>query len=113
MHGDPVASVVLALAVILVAAKLGGDLASRIGQPAVLGELVGLGMIARGEVGLIFAKIGLTLKVGDECIVDQATFSGVVIMVLVTTLITSPALKWSLGRIERAKPDIYTFPRSM
>ena len=34
------APVVLALAVILAAAKLGGDVAERIGQPAVLGELV-------------------------------------------------------------------------
>src|SRR5512144_2273417 len=39
-HGDPVAPVLLALAVILVAAKLGGDLAARLSQPAVLGELV-------------------------------------------------------------------------
>jgi hypothetical protein len=36
-HGDPVASVVLWLAIVLVAAKIGGDLVSRIGQPAVLG----------------------------------------------------------------------------
>ena len=39
MH--PVATVVLALAVILVVAKIAGDLATRVGQPAVLGELVG------------------------------------------------------------------------
>jgi Kef-type K+ transport system membrane component KefB len=39
-HGDPVASVVLWLAIVLVAAKIGGDLVSRIGQPAVLGELL-------------------------------------------------------------------------
>ncbi|HZD85529.1 MAG TPA: hypothetical protein VE052_06405, partial [Gemmatimonadaceae bacterium] len=39
-HGDTLAPVVLALAVILAAAKLGGDVAGRIGQPAVLGELV-------------------------------------------------------------------------
>ena len=38
---DPVASLVLALALILLVAKLGGDLAMRIGQPAVLGELIG------------------------------------------------------------------------
>src|SRR2546430_4556623 len=37
---DPVAPVLLALAAILAAAKLGGQLAERIGQPAVLGELV-------------------------------------------------------------------------
>ena len=39
-HADTFAPVVLALAVILAAAKLGGDVAERIGQPAVLGELV-------------------------------------------------------------------------
>src|SRR5262245_17810707 len=39
-HTDPVALLVLYLAVILIAAKIGGDLAIRIGQPAVLGELL-------------------------------------------------------------------------
>ena len=37
---DPLATLILALAVILVGAKIGGDLAERIGQPAVLGELL-------------------------------------------------------------------------
>ena len=38
-HSD-IAVVLLALAVILAGAKLGGDMATRAGQPAVLGELV-------------------------------------------------------------------------
>ena len=59
---------------------------------------VGIGMIPRGEVGLIFANMGLTLVVGGERIVDQNVFSAVVVMVIVTTLITPPALKWSFGR---------------
>jgi Kef-type K+ transport system membrane component KefB len=59
---------------------------------------IGIGMIPRGEVGLIFASIGLTLVVHGEHIIDAATYSAVVIMVMLTTLITSPALKWSLGR---------------
>src|SRR5688500_8009912 len=42
-HGA-IAPVLLALALILAAAKIGGDLAVRVGQPAVLGELV-LGVI--------------------------------------------------------------------
>src|ERR1700716_178338 len=37
---DPVATIALFLACVLVAAKLGGELAVRAGQPAVLGELV-------------------------------------------------------------------------
>ena len=54
---------------------------------------IGLGMIPRGEVGLIFASVGRNLKV-----VDDATFSAIVIMVIVTTLITPPLLKLSLAR---------------
>ena len=59
---------------------------------------IGIGMIPRGEVGLIFANIGLTLLVAGEHIIDAATYSAVVIMVMLTTLITPPALKWSLNR---------------
>jgi len=57
---------------------------------------VGFGMIPRGEVGLIFASIGATLVLGGERIIDNTTYSAVVIMVLVTTLITPPLLKWTL-----------------
>lgn len=59
---------------------------------------VGIGMIPRGEVGLIFANIGLGLSVMGAPVVDKSTFSTVVVMVIVTTLITPPALKWSLDR---------------
>jgi Na+:H+ antiporter len=62
---------------------------------------VGIGMIPRGEVGLIFANIGLTLMVGGERIVDQNIFSAVVIMVIATTVMTPPALKWSFERKRR------------
>jgi Na+:H+ antiporter len=57
---------------------------------------VGIGMIPRGEVGLIFASIGKGLGV-----VDNEIFSAVVIMVIVTTLVTPPLLKWSIARAER------------
>ena len=59
---------------------------------------VGLGMIPRGEVGLIFANIGLSLKIGGERIVDEQVFAAIVVMVMVTTLVTPPALRWSLSR---------------
>ncbi len=62
---------------------------------------VGLGMIPRGEVGLIFAGIGAALTLPDaqgvaHPVIGPATFGAVVIMVIVTTLVTPPALKWSL-----------------
>ena len=59
---------------------------------------IGIGMIPRGEVGLIFANIGLMLVVRGEHIIDAATYSAVVIMVMLTTLITPPLLKWSLNK---------------
>lgn len=64
---------------------------------------IGLGMIPRGEVGLIFASIGASLMLPavsgvSEPVISPATFGAVVIMVIVTTLITPLALKWSLGK---------------
>ena len=62
---------------------------------------VGLGMIPRGEVGLIFANIGLGLSVNGQPIISTALFSAIVVMVIVTTMVTPPLLKWSMGRTAR------------
>ncbi|MGE5177116.1 MAG: cation:proton antiporter [Hyphomicrobiales bacterium] len=59
---------------------------------------IGLGMVPRGEVGLIFASIGETLTIGGHRVITPATYSAVVIMVIITTLVTPPALQWSLSR---------------
>jgi Kef-type K+ transport system membrane component KefB len=68
---------------------------------------IGLGMIPRGEVGLIIAGIGATLMLPNaagvaEPVIGPATFGAVVIMVIVTTLVTPPLLKWSLGKRQKA-----------
>lgn len=59
---------------------------------------VGLGMIPRGEVGLIFANQGQMLLLAGVPVISSSTYSAVVVMVMVTTLITPPLLKWSLSR---------------
>jgi len=59
---------------------------------------VGLGMIPRGEVGLIFAATGASLMLGDEPVIAQETYAAIVLMVMVTTLVTPPLLAWSLRR---------------
>jgi Kef-type K+ transport system membrane component KefB len=64
---------------------------------------VGLGMVPRGEVGLIFANIGLMLSVGEHPLLDATTYSAIVAMVILTTLVTPPALKWSFGRGRAAR----------
>jgi Kef-type K+ transport system membrane component KefB len=57
---------------------------------------IGLGMIPRGEVGLIFVKIGHGLSIAGVAVISDSTYSAVVIMVILTTLITPPVLKTSL-----------------
>jgi Kef-type K+ transport system membrane component KefB len=51
-------------------------------------RVIGVGMIPRGEVGLIFAQMGLT-----SGIFDAAMFSAVALMVMVTTFMAPPLLK--------------------
>jgi Kef-type K+ transport system membrane component KefB len=65
---------------------------------------VGVGMVPRGEVGLIFADIGASMTLGGRPVIDAGTFSAVVAMVIGTTMVTPPALKWSLGRPRPAAP---------
>lgn len=56
--------------------------------------VVGAGMIPRGEVGLIFADLGLRNGIfGDDL------FSAVLLMVMVTTFVAPPALKALLARL--------------
>ena len=63
-------------------------------------------MIPRGEVGLIFANMGLTLTIAGEPVVSQSVFSATVVMVIVTTVITPPALKWSFERFSRKREGL-------
>ena len=54
---------------------------------------IGIGMIPRGEVGLIFASIGHAVLVAGVPVLNDATFSAVIAMVMLTTLVTPPLLK--------------------
>ncbi len=64
---------------------------------------IGLGMIPRGEVGLIFAGIGASLMLNGHAVISGGTFSAVVIMVIVTTLVTPPFLKMSMLKGDKKK----------
>jgi Kef-type K+ transport system membrane component KefB len=59
-------------------------------------HIVGIGMVPRGEVGLIFAAAGRSLGV-----ISEGTFSVIVIMVIVTTLLAPPLLSVLLRKGER------------
>lgn len=94
---------VLGLAGVLCAVAWIGKQASALGvlERGVDRLTVGLGMVPRGEVGLIFANVGATLTIAGERVVTPAIYAAVVIVVIVTTLITPPSLQWSLNRWRR------------
>jgi Kef-type K+ transport system membrane component KefB len=94
---------IFAFAMLLTGVALVGKLACALGVVArgVDRLVVGIGMIPRGEVGLIFAGIGSTLTLQGRPILTESLFSSVVVMVLVTTLVTPVALRWAFGRHER------------
>jgi Kef-type K+ transport system membrane component KefB len=62
--------------------------------------VVGVGMIPRGEVGLIFTGIGAKLMVDGQPVFSSDTVSAMVVMVIITTLVTPPVLKSMLTRDE-------------
>jgi Kef-type K+ transport system membrane component KefB len=64
---------------------------------------VAVGMVPRGEVGLIFAGMGATMVLHGQRVIVPSVFGAVVIMVIVTTLITPPALGYTLARGDRKK----------
>jgi Kef-type K+ transport system membrane component KefB len=64
---------------------------------------IGLGMIPRGEVGLIFASIGLAAGV-----FTQNLYASILLMVLVTTLITPPLLSWRFNTLRTQTAQIAT-----
>ncbi len=90
---------VLMMATGLLLAAVLGKVIAGIGARRGLHRLaIGVGMLPRGEVGLVFASIGKSLGV-----IDSAMFSAVVLMVIITTLITPPLLKRLLGPGERVE----------
>jgi Na+:H+ antiporter len=92
-------SSVLGLAALLTLAAIVGKLACALVVPRGMpGLAVGLGMMPRGEVGLIFAGIGAQLLLGGRPVVDQDAYAAAVFMVVATTMVTPPLLVWAIGR---------------
>ena len=83
---------VVLLALALTVAAIAGKIFSGLPAGRRLNRLaIGIGMMPRGEVGLIFAGIGRGLGV-----INDSVFASVVIVVIVTTLLTPPLLKMTL-----------------
>ena len=85
---------VFLIAVLLTLIAIVGKVISGLGARRGTNRLaIGIGMVPRGEVGLIFASLGKSLGV-----INDSLFSSIVIMVLITTLITPPLLKFAVLR---------------
>jgi Kef-type K+ transport system membrane component KefB len=91
---------VLAVPLALTLAAVLGKLVCGVGVlPKSASKLtVAIGMIPRGEVALVFAAMGGAFKVGGLPLLDQSGYTAIVTVVILTTLLTPPALKWSLNR---------------
>lgn len=63
-------------------------------------SVIGVGMIPRGEVGLIFAQMGLTAGV-----LAPPTFGAIMLMVMATTLLAPPLLRYVLARGRPVAPS--------
>ncbi len=61
---------------------------------------VGMGMVPRGEVGLIFAGVGSGLMLDGAPVISPGVFSALVVMGLVTTLLAPVGLRWAFRRSE-------------
>jgi Kef-type K+ transport system membrane component KefB len=95
---------VLVLASALTVAAVVGKQLCALGAHAARGRIdrvaVGLGMMPRGEVTLIFASLGASMVVGGRPVIDGDTFLALVITVIATTLLTPLALTWRLSGAE-------------
>jgi Kef-type K+ transport system membrane component KefB len=60
---------------------------------------LGVGMVSRGEVGLIVASIGVA-----RALITEAVFTTVIVMILVTTLVTPVMLRFAFA--QGAQPSI-------
>ena len=80
----------LIITAVAVAGKMASSLAVRNGAGRLI---VGVGMLPRVEVALIVASMGKSLEV-----LDDALFSVIIVVVLLTVLMTPPLLKWSIER---------------
>ena len=96
----PGASALLGVAAALTVLAILGKLAAGWAAPwaKIRPIVVGVGMVPRGEVGLIFADIGRR-----SGILNEAVFGAILLTVMATTFVAPPALKALFGSSDRAR----------
>jgi Kef-type K+ transport system membrane component KefB/predicted amino acid-binding ACT domain protein len=99
--GQFVRPAVFGMAAVLLVIGVIGKLCSAVGLVGAPGDrlLVGIGMIPRGEVGLIFATLGL-----NNGVFGQDVYAALLLVVLITTVATPPVLRWRLLELRSRRP---------
>lgn len=97
--------VALIIAAIAVAGKVAAGIAARGNLTERL--LVGVSMIPRGEVGLIFASVGLATGA-----IEGAMFSTILLVVVLTTFVAPPLIKVMSVRYNREQDELESLVRS-
>ena len=87
---------VLGIAAVLSAIAIGGKMVAAVGAGGAKADklLIGMGMVPRGEVGLIFATIGVSVGVFNDDL-----YAVVLLVVLVTTVSAPPLLRWRITQL--------------
>ncbi|MCL1469229.1 cation:proton antiporter [Argonema antarcticum] len=86
----------LFIAVFLIAVAIAGKIVTGwavFGQPGINRLAIGVGMIPRGEVGLVFAGIG-----SASGVIDKPLEAAIIIMVILTTFLAPPFLRIAFGK---------------
>lgn len=83
---------------------LGSGIGAKVGKFTWIESLqLGIGMVSRGEVGLIVASVGLQTN-----LISTDLFSSIIGMVLITTVVTPPMLRASFNINKKEKKPLAT-----
>jgi Kef-type K+ transport system membrane component KefB len=97
LHGSALTFTVLAVLVACATKIVGGGLGARAGGlPRWEAIAVGIGLNARGAMELVIAAIGLSIG-----LLNEATYAMIVLIAVLTTVMTAPLLRWSVGRADQ------------
>lgn len=97
MTGSFLGFVLILLAIAIIAKLIGGGFGAKIAGLSTKESIgIGAGMVARGEVGLIVAAIGL-----ERGLLQSELYTAMVIVSLGTTLVTPPLLKWLFPKVKK------------
>jgi len=66
---------------------------------------VGIGMVPRGEVGLIFANVGAGIRLEGKPLIAAGVYAAIVLMVMASTVVTPPWLAQRLRQVMLTRSD--------